>query len=150
MRTRRVLIFSLVFGLLAGCAPLTPKVVIEKDVRLKDNRALIQTFQRYWAYRIKENIDEAFAMEAPYVQEMVSLGRYRNYLRLYGKARLKAVHIYKVEPESEQYLCLDCRGFYELKGEKKETRDFRDCWVRVNGKWYHVLKNPLIFPSLGG
>lgn len=148
MRTRWVLIFTLSFGLLASCAPLTPSVVIEKEAGFKDNRGLVQAFERYWAYRVKENVSEAFALEAPYVQEMVSPGRYRNYLRLYGKARLKAVHIYAVEPESTQYLCLDCKGVYELNSEKEETRDFQDCWVKVNGKWYHVLKNPLIFPRL--
>jgi len=144
-----VLIFTLVFGVLAGCAPLTPKVVFEKGVSLKDNKGLAKVFQRYWAYRVKENVNEAFKLEAPYVQEMVSPGRYRNYLRLYGKGRLQSVSIYAVHAETAYYLCLDCRGLYQPKGKKEETRDFQDCWVKVNGKWYHVLQNPLLFPRLG-
>lgn len=149
MRTRWLLISALTFGLLAGCAPLTPRVVLEKNVSLKKNEALVQAFKRYWAFRVKENVDEAFKLEAPYVQEMVAPGRYRNYLKLYGKARLKSVHIYAVRVESSFHICLQCRGEYEVKGKKEETRDFDDCWVEVKGKWYHVLKNPLIFPKLG-
>jgi len=149
MRTRWVLIFTLVLGVLAGCAPLTPRIVFEKDVSLKGNEPLVQTFQRYWAYRVKEKVNDAFKLEAPYVQEMVSPGRYRNYLRLYGKGRLKAVNIYAVHAETAHSLCLDCRGLYQPEGKKEETRDFQDCWVEVNGKWYHALKNPLLFPRLG-
>jgi hypothetical protein len=62
---------------------------------------------------------------------------------------LKSVLIYAVHAESAHYICLDCRGVYEVKGKKDETRDFQDCWVEVNRKWYHVLINPLIFPRLG-
>ena len=71
MRTPRVLIFTLALGILSSCAALTPRVVVEKNVSLKDKQALVQVFQRYWAYRLKEDVGEAFALEAPYVQEMV-------------------------------------------------------------------------------
>lgn len=149
MRTRWVLILTLVCGVLAGCAPPAPRVVLEKDVSLKDNPGLVQVFQRYWAFRVKENVNEAFALEAPYVQEMVAPGRYRNYLRLYGKGRLKEVQIYALHAETAYSICLDCRGVYQPEGKKEETRDFQDCWVKVNETWYHVLKNPLLFPRLG-
>ncbi len=140
--------FILLLVFLAGCAPLAPRVVVDQGIDLKGNQALLQTFKRYWAYRAKGDMDEAFKLEAPYVQEMLSRGRYRNFLNLFSKAQLKEVHIYGIASQEPFYICLNSREIYERKG-KKETRDFRDCWVEVNRKWYHVLENPLMFPQLG-
>jgi len=147
MRLRRLQVVALAVGLLAGCAQLGPRVVLDKGISFKGNESLQQAFRLYWGLRSKGDFEQAFKMEAPYVQEMVALGMYHNYIRLFSKARPKAIHIYRMESEETFFVTLDCRAVYQVNGNEK-TRDFQDRWVSVEGKWYHVLKNRLMFPQL--
>ncbi len=144
------LLALLLIGIGAGCARVSgPAVTLDRSVSIDGKSGLLETFRAYWALRTKGDADGAFRLEAPYAQEMVPMQRYRNYIRLFHGARLVNVEIYGVD-SSEAFFstCLDCRAVYEGKGGGGQ-RDFRDCWVEVDGSWYHVLNNPLIFPQSG-
>jgi hypothetical protein len=149
MRSGRLQIVALAIGLLVGCAAAQagPRVVADKGVSFQQNEALRQAFQRYWGFRAKGDFLDAFKMEAPYIQEMVSPDTYHDYIRLFSKVQLDEIHIYRMDSEEPFFVSLECRGVYQQKG-KPETRDFLDHWVRADGKWYHVIKNPLMFPQL--
>jgi len=145
------LLALLLMGIVAGCARVSgPAVTLDRSVSIDGKSGLLETFRAYWALRTKGDADGAFRLEAPYVQEVVPMQRYRNYVRLFRGARLVNVEIYGVDSNESfsSLTCLDCRAAYEGKGGG-EQRDFRDCWVKVDGSWYHVLNNPLIFPQLG-
>ena len=145
------LLALLLVGIVAGCARVSgPAVTLDRSVSIAGKSGLLETFRAYWALRTEGDADGAFRLEAPYAQEMVSIQKYRNYVRLFRGARLVKVEIYGVDSNKKSpfLACLDCRAVYESKGGG-EQRDFRDCWVKVDGSWYHVLNNPLIFPQLG-
>jgi len=145
-------LLTLLVGIGAGCAPRVSGPVVTLDrsaVSINGKSGLLKTFRTYWALRAKGDADGAFRLEAPYVQDVVFIQKYRNYVHLFHKARLVKVEIYGVDSGKAFFsACLDCRAAYEGKGGR-EQRDFRDCWVEVDGSWYHVLNNPLIFPQLG-
>ncbi len=122
---------------------------------LAERKGLLESFNRYWSMRAKKDLKHCFLLEAPYFQEMVSPSHYRLYMGLSSKAKLQEVSVLGMECE-RPFLCyVRCRLTFTPKNSSgaswhEDTRDLRDCWVRVNGTWYHVLRNPLLLPQFGG
>ncbi len=140
------LIALVVVGAVVGCAATPVEFNFRSDVFGSKNR-LKQNFLRYWSLRAKGEVEAAFALEAPYIQEMVGLDYYKRYLKLY-KARLQKLEVKKVSCPEPFYCELECRSVWMGKKDRQDVRWFKDRWVKVSGNWYHVLKDPLFFPQL--
>ena len=123
-----------------------------------ERKGLLESFNTYWSMRAKKDLKHCFLLEAPYLQEMVSPKHYRLYMGLSSRAKLRQVSVLGMECE-RPFLCyVRCRLTFSPKNSsgasgsswRKDIRNLRDCWVRVNGSWYHVLRNPLLLPHFGG
>ena len=132
-----------VFCLLTGC--VHQKFSVKNDNIFGEKDVLKKTFNQYWRNIAGKEVEKAFAREAPYVQEMISEDTYRLYQKLFLKAELQEVEIYRMMCEKPFLCCVDCRMVYDFDG-KKDVRDRRDCWVLVDGDWYHIFKSPILFP----
>lgn len=114
----------------------------------KDDSALRKTFERYWAVRYTKDMSQAsFAMESPYFQEMVDEQKYNVYI---GSAYLNIpteIRLQRMTKETDNLRNIDF--VLQLKLTNGEIQDvfFTDTWLKVREKWYHVLKDPLVFPA---
>jgi len=133
--------------LAVGCSGIRHQIKVENQVEL--DKEFIRRVVSYWQNRYNLEVKSAFSQEAPYVQEMVSLEKYANYLKLYVKQTpiLTKVSLKKVTKQNKSDVCLDVELFLRYK-DKTVKRELEDCWLKLRKTWYHVLRNPLIFPEL--
>jgi len=136
----------LAVGFISGCAQ--KRVPIKNDSMLEQKEGLMADFNQYWSLVAGKEVEKTFIREAPYVQEMISESSYRLYMKLLYKSELQGVEVLGVSCEQPYLCCIDCRLTFLSHG-KSVSRELRDCWVRVQSKWYHVFKNPIVFPQLG-
>lgn len=136
----------LVSGFGAGCAHFQSPV--ENSKVLDGKEGLKKEFKRYWSLAARKEVDEMFAREAPYIQEVISKKRYRLYMKFMTKAELRRVDILNMTCEQPFLCCVDCRMTTMVEG-REVVKELRDCWVRVKSDWFHVFKNPIFFPMLG-
>jgi hypothetical protein len=84
-------------------------------------------------------------MEAPHLQFMGSEKAYeRFHSRSIGQILTK-ITVYGVDREHENLYKIRCEIHLSRFGEEKGAH-IVDRWVKVQDEWYHVEKNPLIFP----
>jgi hypothetical protein len=141
------LLLIIVSGII-GCAGYQ-RFPIKNSAVLGDQEGLRASYSQYWHYFAGKEVDKTFACEAPYVREILGRDAYRLYQNLFMKADLQEVEVLNVTCEQPFLCCVDCRLTYAADSKQK-VRERRDCWVRVEGTWYHVLKNQMLFPQLGG
>jgi len=120
-------------------------LVKDADNVLKEDVGLEAAFNRYWQLMARKEVKKTFMMEAPYVQEMISRGRYELYKNLFLKGEIEELKILDVHYEQPFLCCIDCQMTVEKEG-RSDVREFRDCWVKTGDDWYHAFKSPLFFP----
>jgi hypothetical protein len=145
-------------GLVAGCATSDGSlsrgslwVTVPPEVRdgLKTDDELLARFNQFWRAYADGDVDGAFALEAPYIQEMVSPDKYRLYLNLMtSKSTLAAVEIVAIHEVNDFIREVECRLIMENATGERHERETRDRWLRVESGWYHTFTNPLLFPEL--
>lgn len=140
----------LLIGLGIGCAGYQ-RLPVKNSAVLDVQDGLKSRFSQYWRFFARKEVDKTSVYEAPYVREILSENAYRLYLNLFMKDDLQEVEVLGVTCEQPFLCCVDCRLTYSNgdKREVREVRERRDCWVRVEGAWYHVLRNPMLLPQLG-
>jgi hypothetical protein len=139
-------------GVFGGKALPEAQVVYSKESGLTPEQLLPdgnlrKAFARYWGLRFAGKVDEAFAMEAPYFQEMVGMNRYRLFVQGTRKNQLIEMEIRGVERKTDHFYEIQCRPRFKTpEGEIKEIY-MVDRWVDVDGTWFHVLKDSVVFPA---
>jgi hypothetical protein len=61
--------------------------------------------------------------------------------------KLSSIQLTEVKMIHSDLLAIVCQ-LQMGEGEENKTSDILDHWVRVDGKWYHLPKNPIIFPFM--
>ncbi|MBN2232764.1 MAG: hypothetical protein JW781_08100 [Deltaproteobacteria bacterium] len=145
-------------GLVAGCATSNGSfnrgsmwVTVSPEMRdeLKTEEELLARFNQYWSGYASGDVSQTFALEAPYIREMVTPDKYRLYLNLMTrKSTLKAVEIVAVHRPNDFIREVECRLILETATGEPRQRETRDRWVLATGGWYHTFTNPLLFPEL--
>ncbi len=106
---------------------------------------LENNFIRYWSLRFGGAWEEAFGMEAPYFQKIIAPLRYRQYLINTTKLELKEIRLMEMSRSGKTLFLIDCEmEIRKLDGKINKTR-FRDRWILVDGRWYHVVKDHIFF-----
>lgn len=111
------------------------------------DKDLKKVFERYWSFRFDRStpIKEQFLMEAPYFQEMVDESFYRVYMRSGTEVNLDNFQVQKLVKKTPNFYAVECLIYVKMPdGEKRDTF-LTDYWVKVNGKWYHVIDDKLFF-----
>jgi hypothetical protein len=142
---------------LAGCASVASKdraevvVTYSKDLQVPPDRLwpdeeLKRTFSRYWRLRFAGEVDEAYKLEAPFFQEMTSIGRYRVYVPKLRKD-VQSVEVRGLNRKTSHLVTIEC--LVRMRTAEGELRDvyLEDAWVSVREKWYHVIRDPIFFPD---
>lgn len=108
---------------------------------------LKEKFASYWEMRFQGTVEEIYEMEAPYFQELVPFGKYRNYVKGTQRNTLQGIKIFEIRQITDSYAEISMRLQFEQEGGKQETSDRKDRWVKAGDTWYHVIRDPIIFPS---
>jgi hypothetical protein len=106
------------------------------------NSDLMKRYKTYWYYRLKNDVNNAKKFEAPHIQYIVSDEDYANYLKLFNKVKVGKIIAYDLTCEKEFYCCV----LDKLDVKNGNNTERKDCWVKVEGEWYHNIYNPILFP----
>jgi len=110
--------------------------------------SLKSVFERYWAARLQGDSDTAFEMEAPYFQEMIPKGLYKNYVKNARNNEWLGMELVNLIQDPAYFVELSMRLTYKGRKMRPGTVFMKDRWVEVEGQWYHVLRDRLIFPAV--
>lgn len=120
----------------------------KKDSCQWPDEELKNKFTQYWGLRYKGPTDKVFALEAPYFQYAVPKGRYKNYVRPGFQLEIDRVDIYRIRFVGNELITLSIKVRHRKPSGQLKTVNHKDWWLRINGRWHHVLKNAFIFPEL--
>ncbi len=113
-------------------------------------KSLEHVFATYWSKRFaKVDPEKLMALEAPHFQEMVPLERYRNFMQHLPRGSIQEIEIVHSVQVTKYLFEMSMRIRYIGADDQQRSFSLRDRWVQVHGMWYHLLRDPLIFPQLG-
>lgn len=111
------------------------------------NNALKCSFIDYWTLRYSSNRENSFEKEAPFFQEIVGRTRYENIIRATSRNTLENLEITSIQRINEYYY--EIKMMQRVRNTKGELLVLHiiDRWVYAGENWYHVTREPLIFPA---
>ncbi len=110
--------------------------------------ALKCSFIDYWTLRYSGDRENSFEREAPFFREIVGRTRYENIIRA-AKNTLENLEILSIQRVNEYYYEIKItQRIRNAKGEAMELYII-DRWVYAGQNWYHVTREPFIFPGTG-
>lgn len=124
--------------------PLPITVETVEGFQWLDNN-LSARFQQYWTYRKSGDAGAAFEYEAPHIKEMVIWGKYARFSKT-ARTDWLSIRVEKINRITDQLIEIDFNMIVKSKDREGITRDifFRDAWLFFLGKWFHVLKDPIV------
>jgi hypothetical protein len=108
------------------------------------DKKLESLFQEYWFNRFARGVEDAYQIESPFLREMISLGKYNNYVKHASKNKLVSVEIREIARETEFLVSVTCAIQTQAPGGMPITTSIVDRWVFVGKEWYHVIKDPIL------
>jgi len=113
----------------------------EPVVFWEGNNELKKTFEQYWAFRFDTGspIKELFLMEAPYFQEMVDESFYKVYMRSGKIPKVDEMKVHQVVKKTPTFYEIALQLNVTMQDGEKRDSYLMDYWVKVKGKWYHVI-----------
>jgi hypothetical protein len=106
------------------------------------DNSMEKQFSEYWFNRFSGRVEDNYAAEYPYFQDRISLSQYRAYVQHAAKNSLLKMEIQKIRNVSDYLVTVDCLATIQIGNEQNQV-SLVDRWVLVDGKWYHVIKDPL-------
>ena len=99
----------------------------------------------YWVTRAKKDFKRLYLMEAPYIQFLAPFKIYKIYL----SNTIKPIEIKIQHAQCKKYKQgTYCDLYLKLKEKDSNKIIFiHDYWVLVGDKWYHIIKDPLVFSN---
>ena len=111
------------------------------DEKFKD------VFISYWLWRFQGKAEEAFQIEAPYFQEIISDTHYRKYVQL-NPNRIVGIKFLDIQMMTQRFYFIDFALVLEGDQNYEKSVGLRDEWIFYNEEWYHVWRDKFIFPSV--
>jgi len=139
-----IAVVTMALAFFAGCglkhpmpyqySPKIPKALyLSPDLE----KRLIQ----YWTLKSHGNLAETYAMEAPYIKAITP---YPIYKKIFSSvSAMENMEILSVRAVSNLYYEITLRIFRAKKTNKLPGTIFIDRWVKANGIWNHVIKDPV-------
>lgn len=147
---KSVIATTITFLFLCGCAGSIDKRIAIQYPQNKEyggwpDQKLEKRFQEYWFDRFNGRFEDAFQMETPYLREVVDFEKYHIYLMHSTSMQLNHIEVQKIEHETDSIVVISCVIQTRTVGsEKNINTEIIDRWLTMGGKWYHVLKDPIL------
>jgi hypothetical protein len=132
--------------------PSGAKLTYAKDMSISPesfwtDNTLKDAFANYWLLRFDRKIDDTFKMEAPYFQEMANFKRYRTFMEG-AKDDLVEVELKDRIQVTERFVVIKCTiRLNTNSSEGIRNVSIADYWVYSGKKWYHVIRDSIVFPD---
>ncbi len=138
MSNKRIISFFIsicvIFIFQNNCLPKEIDAELEKRVK------------KYWEIRAAHDLKKSFLMEAPYLRFLTPFKIYKIYLA--KTIRPKHVKIKNKICYTIPNRGIDCLLYLEMiKSDTNKKIDVHDEWIYLNKKWYHVIKDYIVFPD---
>ncbi len=93
-------------------------------------------------------MDACLNMEAPHFRFVVDRDRYAHYVEIVAKGKVTAVEI--LDPMLRTSFFVEVPMWMHKVSPSGESLriGMKDRWVKVNGRWYHLIRDPLAFPGV--
>ena len=150
LKFRNIFAIALTVGLVVvtGCATQPGKTLQmvyaqEQGAGKWPDQKLEQRFQEYWLNRFAGHEENGYDMENPYFREMVSMPKYETYVRNTSRNKLIKLEIQDIQSVSEYLIKIDYVMLLQTGSAKPIEVSMADRWVFTDGKWYHVIRDPL-------
>lgn len=105
-------------------------------------------FAKYWDMRFSGEYQESLLMEAPYIQYVVVPEKYEIYAKGMKDLRLDKIEIHSVNKITENMVIISMRLIFVDSSGKNKFNSRRDRWLLIDNEWFHVVRNPLVFPEI--
>lgn len=102
-------------------------------------------FMQYWSGRFAGDTEAGYMLESPDFREVVPLEKYKNYVQHAVRNKLSNMEIRQIRYESDFLITIDCVARIKTGNGEMTEISMLDRWVMTSGKWYHIIKDPLIF-----
>lgn len=112
------------------------------------DRDLRQAFNDYWSLRNAGNVEAIFRMEAPHIQEALDFEQYRRYFANASAHPVKVIKIRDIDLLSEHLVEVRIGLMYRDDPMPWEIAHLTERWVRVENRWYHVLRDNFFFRQI--
>jgi len=144
-----------VVGMAVGCSLKTvvappPVAVVLPSISVESREGfqwpdndLPGRFQQYWTLRKAGDAAGSFEYEAPHVREMVIWGRYEGFCKVVRSDWI-SIRVEKINKITEQLIEVDFNVVVKTKEGAKGEIFYRDSWLLLSGRWFHVLKDPMV------
>ena len=144
---------TLLICMLASCAPHggSRLVVVGDEVESKVPSGLLERFSTYWEKRIAGDVSATYDMELPLFRDRITLEQYKTYTKVFSVSSATSVEVNNGGCEDEEASCCCVLAAVELsagEGGSGEERYMKDCWMKVDGEWSHLVFNPILLPSV--
>lgn len=122
-----------------------------KSEKIWPDRDMKKQFRQYWGLRFSDGVtDRLFAMEAPYIQEMLDEKKYASYIKGSWRSELTDIRIKNVEARTEHLFFVECIVNANVVGSDEKLNVYiKDWWLNIKDNWYHVLEDKFFFPEIG-
>jgi hypothetical protein len=104
---------------------------------------LKEAFLRYWTLRSEGAYEKTLKMEAPYLQEIVPMALYKNYVAP-ERTKITRVDLIHVQREEDNHCFVAMNLLVMNDGKAEKAVSLRDEWVKTADRWYHVIKDPVM------
>lgn len=152
---------AIIATVLSGCAPVNKKsdsagtdfkVNITKPSDFKFPKGLEEEFKKYWILRYTDRFETAYSMEAPQFRESITFEQYKNYISRTSNQKLlelELTQIYTYDSFKKNKIS-DVGIRFHLERDKGRAIQscIEDTWIRIDGQWFHGIKNKLLFPGV--
>jgi len=112
----------------------------------KIDAGLEKRVNKYWRIRAAHDLKNSFLMEAPYIRFLTPFKIYKIYLAKTirpKQVKIKNKMCYTITNDGT-----DCRLYLEMINNDTNKKVYvHDEWIYLNKKWYHVIKDPLVFSN---
>jgi hypothetical protein len=115
--------------------------------RIWPEKSLKKAFTEYWNLRYSDSWKNAYQKEAPYFQAIVTRAKYENIVKTTHLNRIDKVVVRSMQKVTDHYYEIQITlNLITSNNEKKDVM-FTDRWVYAGDKWYHVMRDMLLFPK---
>ena len=105
-----------------------------------------EAFCKYWTLRFDGKNDKTYIMEAPKFREQATIEKYMLYVKRTKNNVLKRIVINGSGRDDNDLFYVDCKLHLKTKSGDEIVNSIRDKWIKVEGKWYHAIRDPFFFP----
>ncbi len=109
--------------------------------------ALAKRFEFYWSTFQKGERETCYNAEAPHFRYLHPQDRYGAYWSVATKLPLERVEVFSIQQKAPFFVEVPMYLVKKDVNGHPVKVGMKDRWIKVSGQWYHLLRDPIVFPG---